>query len=655
MNGDIAGDLEGVNSKLDAILKALSKNTSEDPGFMQKLKNTFSTDQKKDQEEDRQHRKLKQKKKMYQAIPIYIDGLTMEGKRDMRKALKDVFSIKIDTKDALKNKNNEIYKIILLITGLLLGAYLFFKAKLDQIFKDIDTAIKSLRIGQMINDFFSKIFNTEKLQKAIEGFKLGEASQGFKDFAKRFYALPEKYLKMNVVELEKVMNELQKSVDFGKEYKGFIFESDKKLINDLKELKNLKTAGLTTEEITKTVTETNKALERFQKIYEPFKAAGGALKGGFSSFITGVGDVLASLIKMLPFGEKFLQLGKVMLEKLPIVAVLIDTVESAFHLFDKAKAGKLGAEELTTTLTTLVLRAIGWLGSAIFFPLAFLRRENIETNIKGIFEEQDIMRKIIRMLLFPIDIIVKSVGETINFALNIPLYVTKIIRKITEFFTGEKQEKGLFEYFLESFMEGFKKDLENLNIATAVMDIGTKIGEWVVELFGMVFNTENLKKIVPFILDTFMPGLGTGAGKVLEFFKGKSEAPIKVQDAVITDGRVVEVSDQDQLLAMKPGGAIEGALKLIDKETSQSISELKATVAELSNKFDKFFEKTLTFYNNDQKMLNASTRLLQEIRDKEQGSSNVVVNNSQNSMIFSQKSNSNLEYRRDLANLAYGY
>lgn len=77
---------------------------------------------------------------------------------------------------------------------------------------------------------------------------------------------------------------------------------------------------------------------------------------------------------------------------------------------------------------------------------------------------------------------------------------------------------------------------------------------------------------------------------------------------------------------------------------NESILSLKVSLDDIKLRLND----SLKVQQQQAQLTDSSISTLKEIRDKEQSSSNVVVNNSTNSMVFSQKSTSNSDYRKDL-------
>jgi len=376
------------------------------------------------------------------------------------------------------------------------------------------------------------------------------------------------------------------------------------------------------QEITRAVEEFNKTQETIKKVLdiikgplEMLRASGAAIMEGIGKFTEGVGKVLEALLKFIPLGTKVFGLSKALLENLGPIAVLIDSFETAIHLYDKAKIGQLGAEEITTALTTLVLRAIGWLGGLLVLPLAFLRRESIQDNIEKIFQSENIVEKITRMLLFPIDIIVKALGDTMAGLADIGVIALKIVRKITGFFGGDK-EKGFIELFLENFSTEMKKNIESFNLATLTMSIGEKIGEFIFDMVSSVLTWLREKA------DT----LGTAKNWLLSKMGFNKEAPVidnkvqvkvkentvpefepqKANDFISRPGqKAIMFSSDDTIMGVKnPDGLNKKLISELVKKIEDIRKEDRITLRKLSDSITKL--STTTQANNNVNMVNNS-------------------------------------------------
>jgi len=723
MNGALAGGGD-INLQLNTILDLLSNK--EDKNIKEKILEKFT----KDKNDEQRQNRYKQKERLYQAIPIVLDGVSLDGKKGL-KSLKSLFSFPTTTVGDKKTKDlPDIVKYAMLIGGLLLAAYIFLKNKWQEVVNSIDTFLKSFSLTGKINAFLAKLLDAEKIAeikkllraKATEFIGKLLNTEKYDDFMKlapetkglfqRFKAIPQKYLQMNVDELSKVIQSESEWSRYAKEYIGAVDEGKSKFIKDLEELKRLKEVGTSTDDITKAAQEFSKANSAIESTIKTVEGPLKAVTTGVESFFKGVGGFLVEFIKLIPFGDKALKIAGFLGQYAGPLGVVLDAFETMFHIFDKEKMGQLGKEEITIALTTFVLRAIGWLGSIILFPLAFLRREDIEQNIKKIFEEEDMLGKIGRMFGFIVDVIIKSLGETIHFFLNIPLLVTKLARKISMWFGGDGETLGFIENFIKDFMDEFRKNIENFNYVDLVKpisdffadlltplfqffidenfrsdifnsmskklsEVGTKIKDsvlFIVDWFKSLFTVENLKKLINFLADASPLGIITkGAKKAFDYFtedkKPGSEntpvypgAKVEVEDYVDDQERTLYTKDgvysfdkNDQILALKNGGPLQEAISSIGIKTQESVENLRAVVEQINKTLIAHLNKAEKLYDAEYKLMSSNNEILQQIKDKESPSSNVVVNNSSNNMVFSHKTSSNNEYRSELANKVFAY
>jgi len=641
MNGDapdvaiLADKLDSIDGKLDYINSMLDK-TPRESTEKNDLAEKFADEQKQNRTK---FNRFNQKQKLYQAIPITIDGISVDGKNTLQKSLKNLFTFPEDTTKAITKKKDGLLQTLALISVLLLAAYAFLKDKVGEFLSNLEKWLAGLLGSIKIGDLFSKIFEgipklgellkakfLEMLERLFDVNKLKvltELSPELKGLLERFKAIPEKYLKMSTEALEKEIKYLEELTKFNETYYKVAMEGNKKFISDLQELKKLKDAGMSTEEIIRAVEEFNKTQETIKKVLdiikgplEMLRASGAAIMEGIGKFTEGVGKVLEALLKFIPFGTKFVGLSKALLQNLGPIAVLIDSFETAIHLYDKAKIGQLGAEEITTALTTLVLRAIGWLGGLLVLPLAFLRRESIQDNIEKIFQSENIVEKITRMLLFPIDIIVKALGDTMAGLADIGVIALKIVRKITGFFGGGYKEKGFIELFLENFSTEMKKNIESFNLATLTMSIGEKIGEFIFDMVSSVLTWLREKA------DT----LGTAKNWLLSKMGFNKEAPVidnkvqvkvkentvpefepqKANDFISRPGqKAIMFSSDDTIMGVKnPDGLNKKLISELVKKIEDIRKEDRITLRKLSDSITKL--STTTQANNNVNMVNNS-------------------------------------------------
>lgn len=637
MNGDapdvaiLADKIDSIDGKLDYINSMLDKNPRESTE-RNDLAEKFADEQKQNRTK---FNRFNQKQKLYQAIPITIDGISVDGKNALQKALTNLFTLPDDTTKAITKKKDSLLQTLALISALLLAAYAFLKDKVDDFLRKIQEWLGGLLGSIKIGDLFGKIFEgipklgellkakfLEMLERFFKMEGLTKLSPELKGLFERFKALPKKYLAMSVQELEKEIKTLEEFIKYRQAYFSTAAEAESKLLKDLEQLKKLKDAGMSTEEIARAVERFSKTQETIKKVIdlikgplEMLRASGTAIIEGVGKFTESVGKILEALLKFIPLGTKVFGLSKTLLENLGPIAVLIDTFETAIHLYDKAKTGKLGAEEITTALTTLVLRAIGWLGGLIALPLAFLRRESIQDNIEKIFQSENIVEKITRMLLFPIDIIVKALADTMAGLADIGVIALKIVRKITGFFGGDK-EKGFLEIFLENFSAEIKKNIENFNLATLTMSIGEKIGEFIFDMVSSVLTWLREKA------DT----LGTAKNWLLSKMGFNKETPLvgnkvqvkvkenavpefepqKANDFISRPGqKAIMFSSDDTIIGAKnPDGLNKKLISELVKKIEDIRKEDRITLRKLSDSITKL--STTTQANNNVNMVNNS-------------------------------------------------
>ena len=660
MNGDapdvaiLADKIDSIDGKLDYINSMLDK-TPRESTEKNDLAEKFADEQKQNRTK---FNRFNQKQKLYQAIPITIDGISVDGKNALQKSLKNLFTFPEETTKAITKKKDNLLQTLALISVLLLAAYAFLKDKVGEFLSDLEKWLAGLLGSIKIGDLFSKIFEgipklgellkVKFLEMLERFFKIEELTKlellkakffemlerffklegltkltpDLKGLIERFKALPKKYLAMSVQELEKEIKALEEFIKYRQAYFNTAAEAQSKLLKDLEQLKKLKDAGMSAEEITRAVERFSKTQETLKKLLdlikgplEMLRASGTAIMEGIGKFTEGIGKVLEALLKFIPLGTKVFGLSKTILQNLGPVAVLIDSFETAIHLYDKAKTGKLGAEEITTALTTLVLRAIGWLGGLLVLPLAFLRRESIQDNIEKIFQSENIVEKITRMLLFPIDIIVKALADTMAGLADIGVIALKIVRKITGFFGGDK-EKGFLELFLENFSAEIKKNIENFNLATLTMSIGEKIGEFIFDMVSSVLTWLKEKA------DT----VGTAKNWLLSKMGFNKETPVadnkvqakakentvpefepqKAKDFISRPGqKAIMFSSDDTIMGVKnPDGLNKKLIGELVKKIEEIRKEDRVTLRKLSDSITKL--STTTQANNNVNMVNNS-------------------------------------------------
>jgi len=192
MNDDgtsgIGGDTESINSKIGFILNKLSgqkKEEKADPVYLKSLQDALFPE---DRENRVRFRRLKQKQKTLQSVPIAIDSVTSDGRRDIKRALQDVFSFKIDVKkpDEKSGPWAKLFFILAFVIGFITGAVLGFLEQVKKFFKFLKVSfdfLYSLVKDTSIGKFITGLFKSIKLKildgiKAIKESKIGQIVKG---------------------------------------------------------------------------------------------------------------------------------------------------------------------------------------------------------------------------------------------------------------------------------------------------------------------------------------------------------------------------------------------------------------------------------------------------------------------------------------------
>lgn len=116
------------------------------------------------------------------------------------------------------------------------------------------------------------------------------------------------------------------------------------------------------------------------------------------------------------------------------------------------------------------------------------------------------------------------------------------------------------------------------------------------------------------------------------------------------DVKPVEVNQSTVLQQQRPEEEnVFKDLYVSTDKLNESILSLKGSLDDIKLRLND----SLRVQQQQAQLTDSSINTLKEIRDKDQSSSNVVVNNSTNSMVFSQKSTSNSDYRKDLVGTVF--
>ena len=669
---------DDTSSKFAAVLNLLSGNPED-----KQLKSRIAEKLTKDKQDDERKTRYNQKERLYQAVPIVIDGFTMDGTKGLVKTLKVALDgmFNVDAKKpeikfpwlrtiltllafaagliigviagaikSIKDWGVLAKRLLGTLGGTLLGAFdRLRKSKLGQIVDELFTNIKGVfvnlierikktKTGKMIEEIFDAL--RSKFTNVLENIKQFKPSAFIKSkFSLVTQAIEQIFnaiktaIKENVIvttvsrvfntigEFFKPLTDLLPKMQGVKPFKilepilGFFDDIFKLVSGPFK-------AGLA---LGKTL---GRALgpifaifEVFIGLYESFtdpklkdksflqKAVTGVVKG-IIEFFTGITKLIG--LDLFNFDE---------------IRDRIDKIFSAF------KQGFLPGimvliNQLVSTITSIPMKIVGWIVG--WFD------KDAGNKIKELGRNFDYFETLKTLW--------NSIKEVVSLAFN----------WFKDIFTWDNikltlmNSKDFYVNKFHSLVDSFK-------------DIVPKIIDWLKSLF----TWENLKNL---FLNT------TPAGAVIKtaLYVGKkikgaasnesTGQPVPVGDLIDDNQRTMyskrgaySFDKNDQIIAMKKGGPIEGVLKTYDTQTSKSMDHVKKSLEALGKRLETHFSKTEKFYDAEYKLLAANNQALLQLKDMPKPSSNVIVNNSSNSTVFSQKTNSNNEYRFDLAGKTYAY
>ena len=669
---------DDTSSKLAAVLNLLSGNPDD-----KQLKAKITEKLAKDKQDEERKTRYKQKERLYQAVPIVIDGFTMDGTKSLVKTLKialdGMFNVDVKKPEVKFPWLRMILTLLAFAAGLIIG---FIVGAIKSI-KDWGSLIKNLAtsLGKNILGAF------ERLRKS----KLGELIEDF------FSKIKSKFVKL----IERI-----KKTKTGKMIEEIFNTLKSKFTNILEEIKQFKP----TEFIKSKFTKITQAIEEiFNGIKTTIKE--NIIVTTISKVFASIGEFFKPLINLLPKMEG--------VKPFKILEPILGFFDDIFKLVSGPfKAGLAIGKTLGRLLGPIfaIFEVFVGLYQSFTDPKlkdkSFLQKA-VTGVVKGIIEFFTGITKLIGLDLFNFDEIrdridkifssfkegfipgiVQLLNQLVSAVASIPM---KIIGWIVSWFdkdAGNKiQELGrnfdyletlkklwnsikevvvlAFDWFKNIFTwDNIKSSLINAkdfyvnkfkSIADGFKDVVSRIIDWLKSLF----TWENLKNL---FLNATPAGLAIKAGQYVgKKIKGavsneSVSQPTPVGDFIDDNQRVMyskrgsySFDKNDQIVAMKKGGPIESALKTFDNKTSKSMDSVKKSLEALGKRLETHFSKTEKFYDAEYKLLTANNQALLQLKDAPQPSSNVVVNNSSNNTVFSQRTTSNNEYRFDLAGKAYAY
>ena len=669
---------DDTSSKLGAILGFLSNNQDD-----KQLKARINEKLSKEKQEEERNNRYRQKERLYQATPIVIDGLTMDGQKSIVKAIKSAVNFEVDTKKP--EVKFPWLKIILgllafaagLIIGFIIGAiksikdwgnlakrlFLSLKTSLVEAFE----RLRSSKLGKYIEDLVEKIKGKFRgLGRRIRNSKLGKfVEEMVENLKSKFFELVEKVKNSKVGKLaEDVFNTIKTKFD------------------DIVEgVKNFKPGELIKSKFTK-ITET------IDEFFGPLKSLLPKAEGVKPlKILQPIFDFFGDIFKFVsgPF-KAGAGLGKLLGRALgPIFAL----VEVFIGLYQSFTDPKLKDKSFLQKAVTGVVKGIieFFTGITKLVGLDLFDFDEIRDRIDKVFEsfKEGFIPGILQLLnqwnsallSIPMKIIGwmigwfdKDAGDKIKeYAKNFDISKTiselwNSIKELVVFAFDWLKENFTWDNVKKTFIQAKDWYIDKLSsLGNVIKDLLSQLVDWIKSLFTL----DNIKNL---ILNATPLGLAYQGGKAISnyFSKDKetktadTKQPIPTGDFLDDNERVMyskrgsySFDKNDQIVAMKKGGPIENALKNMDQKTAKSVDQLKEALGKLSQRLESHFNKTEKLYEAEYKIMNTNNQLLAEIKDKQEPASNVVVNNSSSNMVFSQKTASNLDYRSDMMNRLFAY
>ena len=634
MNDDgvsaILANSANIQQQLATVLTLLQKKRDQEGSFKpEEVKNLQEMLFPEQKNEKSAFRRLKQKQKTLQGVPVSLDSISTDGKRDLRKAFSNIFSFKLDTKkpDEKSGPWAKLFFIIAFVVGFLVGA-------IQGVFKQLQFLFKLIK--SKLNGFV----------KLLEETKIGKAIRSLLRGVKLKFLNALRYLKNTSI---------VKSVSgFLKNLKNALSAKFTKIVEFSK--KALGPVGKGIQKIFSTVRSVFSKIGRFFKpitnFLSKFKVLG-KVASGPGKLIKGFMGFIGKISKFFKLGMK---VGRIFGKLAAPLFLIIEIFTGIFKAFTDTK---LSDKSFIQKLTTGLVAGIGGFFDIFsIFGLEFFNFDEIRDRIEKIFKpfrEGKWIEGIGQILNQIISWFLAVPGKILGWVVG--WFNKDLGKKITEYY----RNFDLFDWIkniLGSLMGWVKKFAQFfVNIKDSVVKIYDKIKGFATEVFDKI--TGFLKNLVSAIADMF------SFGKIKQWIKEKLgfEEPEKTETTrpqpvgdyfstpertLSTDRGAVSFDKNDEIIALKEGGPISNILKRTSQETSTSINNLTNTVKQINDAFSKFVKAATTMQQNELKLMAENINLLKDIKDK-RNESNVVVQNNNNSSIFSEKISSNLDFRRSIA------
>lgn len=612
MNNDgtsgIGGDSESLTSKVNFIYNRLVNQKTEesaDPTYLKNMQDMLFPEEKENRS---RFRGLKQKQKVFQAVPIAVDGITPNGKKEIQRTLKGLLSFDMDTKkpDVKSGPWAKLFFILAFVIGFIIGSVLGFLDQIRKFFKFLNNTFKSI-YGFLketnIGKFLSGLFKSLKLKilqgiSAIKNFKIVQIIKGFFESVRQTVIGWKAALKDSTI-----FKTLKSLFDGAKTRIDNIFSTVKSFLG------------------------------RIQNFFKPITDFFG--KFNLTKMIpTGAFKLFTGFISKLGvFFQMGLKAGKLFGKVLAPLFLVIELVAGFFKSFtdDKLKDKSFLQKALTGFFTGI----LEFLDIFEIFGLDLFSFEEIRDDLEKIFKpfrEGKWLEGIGQIFNQLLSNIIGGVGKVVGWVVG--WFDKDLGKKITEFF----KKFDIFEMIGQAFD----------SITNWVTGLWEKITGFLKRLFGSIndlITWDNLKKLVT--LD--WGNIGS---------KETKTEPKKVGDFVdsgdrtlYSQGEAYQFDNNDEIIAMKSGGPIDNILRTSTEETNKSIDNLTKVVSDLSKNLGNYIKTTTAMQQAEQKIMIENVNLLKSIRDKE-NSSNVLVQNSNSNTVFNERGTSNLDFRKEMSYLA---
>jgi len=622
------GDSTSVQQQLTTILGLLTKKGATDeamkPGVLKSLQDSLFPEQKNERSA---FRRLKQKQKTYQGVPIAIDSITPDGRRDIRKAFSNIISFEIDYDKPEKKSGpwSKFFFFLALLFGILTGFVMQVIKDVKSIFRFIKTKFLNLfsYLGKTkIGQFVTKLFRGIKLKflNALRALKNLSIVKSVRSFFTSFKASIISKFKSLITIGRGIFDSVSKRI-------MSIFNSVKSFITKIRNFFKPITNFLSKFKV-------GKLLSVPMRLFKSFM--------GFFSKLSG-------------FFKLGLKLGR-LLGKLAVpIFLIIETVTGLFKAFTDPKLKDKSF--LQKLITGLVAGIAGFFDIFSIFGLELFGFDEIrdrfdkifsafkEGFFKGIFEwVNQIFSYIISFFGKIVGWVVgwfnKDAGKAITeWSKNFDLFggIKKVIGSIVGFF------KKIFS-FVDSVKESISKAYDKIKeFASGLHD---KIVNFVKGITDFISNLFNFGKIKDWIKDKL--GLGQKEREVTVNTTPVGDLVDSDERTLYSRRRAYRFDKQDELLAVKRDGPLAEILANSNRSSVSALRGLNDTTKKISDVFEKFTKTATIMQEKELRILTENLAMLKELKEKNNASSVVVQNNS-NSNIFSEKTSSNIDLRRDLA------